>query len=94
MSNLIVEPLNHEELDDFIRVHWDAFEPLEANMILPMIYSKGLRPDLLQRLRERIFQETNGNLGSLCFCAKDASSGEIVAVSRWANDSHSPKTKA
>lgn len=34
---LHIEPLKREELDDFIHIFWDAFEPLSANMILPMV---------------------------------------------------------
>ncbi|KAK5168951.1 uncharacterized protein LTR77_006260 [Saxophila tyrrhenica] len=90
---LIVEPLQEEELDEFIRIYWSAFEPLSANMYFPMIYPNGLKPDLIARIRARILRATKGDLASHCFCAKDTSSGSIVAVSWWEEEHDPPQTQ-
>jgi GNAT superfamily N-acetyltransferase len=81
--NIVVEPLLEEELDKSIQIYWDAFEPPEMDMILPMIYPHGLQPDLRSRLRARMLRNTNGDLGSHCFSAKDVSTGEILGISWW-----------
>ncbi|TKA74082.1 hypothetical protein B0A55_05223 [Friedmanniomyces simplex] len=99
MANLKVEPLQPHELDDFIRIYWAAFATPEADMILPMLYPHGLQPDLLAEQRNRLLRETNNNngdssLGDLCFAAKDADSGEILAVSRWAVQERPAATRA
>lgn len=93
MASLGIEPLQLEDLDDFISLYWAAFEPIEADMILPMIYPNGLQPDLVERLKNRVLRETNGKLSDLCFCAKDTQTGEMVAVSWWALEEHPPRTK-
>lgn len=93
MASLQIQPLQYEELDDFIKLYWAAFEPLEADMILPMIYPNGLRPDLMERLRSRVLRETDGKLGDFCFSARDAQSGEMVAVSWWAMEDHPASTR-
>ncbi|KAK0933204.1 hypothetical protein LTR48_005067 [Friedmanniomyces endolithicus] len=95
MSNLQIEPLQLSELDDFIRIYWAAFAPPEADMILPMLYPRGLTPDLMTELRARLLRETEGGkLGDTCFAAKDSETGEIVAVSKWAVNLHPATTRA
>ena len=91
--DLKIQPLKPEELDDFIRLYWSAFEPLEANMIFPMIYPRGLQPDLMERHRSRILRTTKSDLGSYCFVAKDVDTGDIAAVSWWAFSKNPPQTK-
>jgi GNAT superfamily N-acetyltransferase len=91
MSGLTVESLQEDELDAFVRVQWDAFEPLEVDMIMPMIYPAGLQPDLIERLRARVLRETDGEVGKFCFTAKD-STGQILATSWWAIVESPPKT--
>ena len=86
-----VEPLKVEEVDDYIRVQWDAFEPLEANMIMPMLFPKGLQPDVMERLGSRVLNQEN--LENRCFCAKDATSNQIVGVSWWAINNSPPQNK-
>lgn len=90
---LTVEPLKEDEVDDYIKIFWDAFEPLSANMILPMIYPKGLQEDLLDCFRHRTLKSTGGDLGSCIVGAKDTVSGEIVGIARWEVVEHPPKTK-
>ena len=90
MASLKIEPLQYEELDDYIRVYWAAFEPLEADMVMPMVYPNGLQPDVMDLMKTRIVRETEGKLAELCFCAKDVQTGEVVAVSRWALNEHPP----
>ena len=91
---LKLEPLQAEELDDFVKLHWDAFEPPEANMILPMIYPNGLEPNSVFRMRSKVLNSVGGgDLGSSCFCVKDTTTGEMVAVSWWAVISLPRKTK-
>ena len=92
MASLKIEPLQHGELDDYIKVCWAAFEPLEADMVMPMMYPNGLQPDVIDLMKTRIVRETEGKLGDLCFCAKDVQTGEVVAVSRWALNEHPPST--
>ena len=87
-----IEPLKRDDLDEFIKTYWYAFEPLSANMIMPMIYPKGLQPDLMDCMRQRSLRQTNGDLGSTCFVARDATSGKIVGVSRWVLEEDPPKT--
>ncbi len=91
-DDLVIEPLQEPELGHFIRLYWDAFEPPSADMILPMLYPKGFHPDLEQRMRTRILRNTQGDLGSSCFCAKRVSTGEIVGVSWWTTVLH-PRSK-
>ena len=89
---LTLEPLKREELDDFIKVSWAAFEPLEANMIYPMLYPNGLQPDVMERMRYRLLGQTNGNLGAYCYSAKDSTTGEIAGISWWSLNEEPPKT--
>jgi GNAT superfamily N-acetyltransferase len=88
---LSIHPLEHHELDEFLRVHWAAFEPIEVNMIYPMIYPLGFRDDLLARMRSRVLRQTGGDLAAHCFCAKDHS-GTIIAISWWTVVDDPPKT--
>jgi len=91
--DLVVEPLKQEELDAMIKLQWEAFLPIEANMLFPMIFPRGLQPDLMRWMRDRILKETDGGLGAYCYAAKDSKSGEIVAVSRWSKVKELPKTR-
>lgn len=91
--DLRIEPLSLDEVDNFVRTYWEAFKPLSANMIMPMIYTLGLRPDLVERSRQSLLHQTGGNPGTTCFCAKDVTSGEIVGVSRWSFEEKPPQTK-
>ena len=84
MALLEIHPLQLEQLEDYIKLYWAAFEPLEADMVAPMIYPNGLQPDLMLRLKQRILQETGGKLSDACFYVRDAQSGQMIAVSRWA----------
>ena len=89
--NVKIEPLKVEELDDYITLFWNAMEPLEANMIAPMIYLNGLQPDVLQRFRERWLR--NADIPNECFVARDTITGEITGVSWWQADFHPPQTR-
>lgn len=91
--DLKIEPPKLEELDRFITIYWDAFEPESANMYLPMIYPNGLKQDLITRLRTRFLHATQGDIGVSCSCAKDASSGEILGVSWWTLEPNPPRTE-
>ena len=91
---LTIEPLKDENLDDFIRTYWAAFEPISANMIMPMIYRKGLQEDLMEMFRHRLRRQTGGELAEWCFCAKDISSGDILGVSWWDINQNPPQSKA
>jgi predicted N-acetyltransferase YhbS len=90
---LKIEPLKGDELDDFIKTYWSAFEPLSANMIMPMIYRNGLQGDTIEHFRTRILRQTGGDLAAYCFTAKDINSGDIVGVSWWRVNGNPPKTK-
>jgi len=92
MGALKVEPLQPSELDDFIRLYWASFEPLEADMVLPMVYTGGLQPEVIQQAGDRIKRETGGNLSDFCFCARDTETDELIAVSWWAIVEHPSKT--
>jgi ribosomal protein S18 acetylase RimI-like enzyme len=89
-----IEPLEADELDDFIKTYWAAFEPLSANMIMPMIYRNGLQEDTMEHFRSRILRQTDGALATHCFTAKDINSGDIIGVSWWRVNDNPPKTKA
>lgn len=93
MALLAVEPLRTHELDDFVDIFWTALEPLEADMIIPMIYPQGLQPDLRVRLRNRVLSGTDGDLEKYCFCVKDTTSHAIIAISQWAIELHPPETQ-
>ncbi|KAK5131160.1 hypothetical protein LTR08_001246 [Meristemomyces frigidus] len=84
MASLEVHPLQAEQLEDFIRLYWAAFEPPEADMVSPMIWSNGLQPDLMNCLKQRILRATDGKLGDSCFYVRETQSGKMIAVSRWA----------
>lgn len=88
-----IESLKEEELNDFIRTFWAAFEPISANMIMPMIYRNGLQDDLIERFRYRIRRQTGGDLAKYCFTAKDTNTGEIIGVSWWAMIENPSRTK-
>ena len=92
--DLKIEPLKEDELDDFIKTYWAAFEPLSANMIMPMIYQRGLQEDTMERFRYRIRRQTRGDLARYCFTAKDSSTGDIIGVSWWATAENPPRTNA
>ncbi|KAK3092151.1 hypothetical protein LTR53_019749, partial [Teratosphaeriaceae sp. CCFEE 6253] len=94
MATLTVQPLQPDELDTFIRIHWAAFEPPDADMVLPMVFPHGLQPDLITELRDRMLRETNGRISEFCSAAKDTVTGKIVAASRWAVKMHPPATQA
>lgn len=49
-----------------------------------MIYPLGLQADLKERLRNRVLASMETDPSSSFFCAKDASTGQIAGVSRWA----------
>lgn len=89
-----IEPLKEEELDDFVKMQWAAFEPLEANMIMPMIFQNGLQEDLMERFRRRTLRITDGNLVENCFTAKDINSGEVLGIAWWDRNEDPPETKA
>lgn len=91
--DILVEPLETNDIDDFTAIYWAAFNPVQANMILPMIYPLGLQPDLKERLRNRVLKSMNTDPNSHCFCARDATSGQIVGVSWWSKTDDSPRTK-
>lgn len=88
-----VAPLQESEVDTFTKIYWDAFNPIEANMILPMIYPLGLQPDLQERLRNRVLKPLRENASKACFCAKDRSSGEILGVSWWQHVEDPPESR-
>lgn len=80
---ITIEPLIHDNLDDFIRLWWDAFSPEDANQVLPMIYPEGLTLPLLNRLKHRILAETDGDTSEFCFIARDDASKRIAGISWW-----------
>lgn len=79
---ITVEPLAQDDIDIYTKIYWDAFNPLEANMILPMIYPLGLQPDLNERLRKRIWKAMSDPVNDFS-CARDTATGEVVGVSWW-----------
>lgn len=78
-----IEPVKHEDLDEFIKVWYDSFEPLVADQVLPQIYPGGFTPELQKRLRDRVFGGTNGDTTEYCFCAREKGTDKIVGVSWW-----------
>ncbi|WPH00491.1 Hypothetical protein R9X50_00332000 [Acrodontium crateriforme] len=80
---LKVEPLQPNELDEWTNVFWDSFEPVEVDMIVPMIYPMGLTPEVFEQLRQRTLITSGGELSLRCFVAKDVANGEIVGISQW-----------
>ena len=90
---LRIEPLREEEIDDYIRTFWEAFEPPSADMIMPMIYLNGLQEDTMELFRYRIWQRTGGDFAKHCFTAKDVATGDIVGISWWASDLHPPASR-
>ena len=93
MSGFKVEPIQINELGEFVDVLWSAFSPLEADMIMPMIYTKGITPELTERYKSRIMDATEGNPGEAVLCAKDRITNEIVAVMWWSFDLDPPKNQ-
>ncbi|KAK5124470.1 hypothetical protein LTR85_001687 [Meristemomyces frigidus] len=93
MASFKIEPLQIDDLEEFTRLYWAAFEPLDADMVMPMIYPGGLQHDLMERLKKRVLQETDGKLSDFCFCARDLQSGEMVAVAWWALVEHPAKNQ-
>ena len=91
--DLLFEPLQEADLDEFTTTYWNAFEPIEVDMIFPSIYPNGLQTDLLAKLRHRMLTSAGGNLASSCFCAKDASSNAIVGIARWMVVQDPPRTR-
>lgn len=92
-SAVAVEPLQEQDLDTFTTIYWDAFNPLEADMILPMIYPLGLQPDLRQRLHSRLLKSLGEDPTGSCFCARDSSTGNILGVSWWAHVADAAQTE-
>lgn len=90
---LQIEPLAEKDLDNFIQLYWKAFEPLEADMVAPMMYPSGLSQELQTRMRNRILPDV-GPAKDLCFVAREESSGSIVAIARWGIVSQPPSTPA
>lgn len=88
--DIAVRPLQRDEVDDFTQIYWDAFNPIEANMILPMIYPLGFQPDLKERLRNRLLKSIDDKL---CFCALDRTSKQIVGVSWWSHVQNPPQNE-
>lgn len=91
--DLVVEPLRLDDVDTFTAIYWDAFNPPEANMILPMIYPRGLQPDLKERLRNRVIKFIKDSPDPRCFCARQPYTNEILGVSWWSQADHPPQTK-
>lgn len=91
--DLKVEPLKVEEVDDFIKLAWEAFSPLEANMIKPMIFPQGLQPEVLDLLRHWQLNQGKEDIESNCFCAKDSASNEIIGISRWRSNDKPPRDR-
>ena len=89
-----IEPLKQEDINDFVKTFWTAFEPLEANMPHPMIYRNGLSLELVERYRDRILKSTKNDPAAHCFCARDKSSNNILGVSWWDMVENPPRTKA
>lgn len=83
--DIVIEPLKTDDVDTFTEIYWDAFNPLDANMILPMIYPLGFQPDLRERLRNRVLKSMRDDSNSNCFCARDTATGDMLGVSWWAN---------
>lgn len=52
-------------------------------MILPMIYPRGLQPDVIHSLKEYLLAQHEGGGSSYSFCARDRTTGEIAAISHW-----------
>lgn len=88
-----ITPLQESEIETFTKIYWDAFNPLEANMILPMIYPLGLQPDLQERLRNRVLKPLRETPNKSCFCARERSSGEILGISWWQHVADASKSR-
>ena len=66
-----IEPLGVEGVDAVLYVLWRAFEPPEADMILPMIYLGGLQPDAIESLRGDVLAQHDVGGSSYGFCARE-----------------------
>lgn len=86
-----IEPLQPADLDAFITIWWDAFEPLPAKMLYPQVCPRGLTPDLIARKRWRISRRDNET--SFCFCARDTATNEILGVTWWSLVNDAPNTR-
>lgn len=86
------QPLQEEELDAFVKIYWSAFEPIEADMIMPMIYPSLTAP-LIERLKARVLRATAGDLASSCFCIRDGATGTLLGVSWWRHVQKGPESK-
>lgn len=91
--SITIEPLKADELDAMTKIYWDAFEPLEANMIAPMIYPRGLTSQHFEMFRDRVLRQTDGQAEKYCLCARDTSTGDIIGVARWSLERDPPGTK-
>ena len=91
---VVVEPLQQKDLESYVELYWNAFEPLEVDMILPMIYPMGFQPSVQDFLCQRVMRETGGNIGEHCFVARDSKTSKILGVSWWATTHNPPKTEA
>lgn len=85
-----IEPLGLEGVDAVLHVLWRAFEPPEADMVLPMIYPGGLQPDVIESLRGDVLAQHDVGGSSYGFCAREANTGEIAAISHWTVNADSP----
>jgi GNAT superfamily N-acetyltransferase len=90
----IIEPMKTEDLDTVVQIFWHAFEPLEADMVLPMVYPQGLQPDLMASLRAAFLDSLEKEGSSYAFCARDSATGEIASISRWNVNGHPPADAA
>ncbi|KAK4574236.1 hypothetical protein LTR86_001997 [Recurvomyces mirabilis] len=93
-GTVLVEPLQHEDLERYVELYWNAFKPIEADMLLPMIYPMGLLPEVQETLCQRVIRETGGKIGEQCFVARDSTTREIIGVSWWATPHDPPRTEA
>jgi GNAT superfamily N-acetyltransferase len=85
-----IEPMKPEDLDTVVQIFWHAFEPIEADMVLPMVYPQGSQPDLIASLRATFLADLVEEGSSYDFCARDNATGEIASVSRWNVNKHPP----
>lgn len=85
-----IEPLELEDTDAVLQVFWRAFEPLEADMILPMVYPQGLQPEVVVSLRKYLLAHHEGGSPSYGFCARDSVTREIMAISHWTVNTDPP----
>lgn len=79
-----------EDLDAVLGIFWRAFEPPEADMILPMVYPQGLQPDMLASMRAWIISHQEEGTSSSGFCARNNATGEIAGISYWTLEADPP----